>query len=324
MPRPRLASILALAFVAPAFASTSFVVMPTHSASGVTMERVVRTSTPTAPPATPKPTARPAPKPHVVHIVAGSERPNLNRRDTRPVPRPAVVVPLASKYNGPDIEDFPRYEGQSTCDPTDKPGTVALRNVLLAHYPVTVSFGISRACTIGGKSEHKEGRAFDWGANVANASQRAAVEDFFKTIFATDSYGHPQAIARRMGIMYVIWNKQIRMVRGWGEWQPYEGDSPHTDHVHISMSWAGARAQTSYWSGHVPAELLEVIETPRPRERPEPTYLPPLPTDEGDGHHHHHHPDEPTPTPTATPDEVTPTPSATPDGPAASPTPGTG
>jgi hypothetical protein len=185
-----------------------------------------------------------------------------------------VALPLTGKYAGPDIEQYPSYEGQSTCDPTDKPGTVALRNTLLAHYPVTVSFGISRACNIGGKSEHKEGRAFDWGANVNNPVQRAAVENFFKVVFATDSYGHTDAIARRMGLMYVIWNKQIRMLRPGSSWEPYSGDSPHTDHVHISMSWAGARAQTSFWSGHVPKELLQTVETPRPHWTPNPDRTP--------------------------------------------------
>jgi hypothetical protein len=27
------------------------------------------------------------------------------------------------------------------------------------------------------------------------------------------------------------------------------GTNPHTDHIHFSFSWAGARKQTSYWDG---------------------------------------------------------------------------
>src|SRR5438270_170493 len=34
-------------------------------------------------------------------------------------------------------------------------------------------------------------------------------------------------------------------------WRPYEGVSPHTDHIHISFSWAGALGQTSFWTGQV-------------------------------------------------------------------------
>ena len=29
-------------------------------------------------------------------------------------------------------------------------------------------------------------------------------------------------------------------------WQAYTGASPHTDHVHFSLSWDGARAMTSW------------------------------------------------------------------------------
>lgn len=68
---------------------------------------------------------------------------------------------------------------------------------------------------------------------------------------ATDSFGHKQALARRMGIMYVIWNHQIWSPGPDSTWRAYTGTNPHTDHVHISLSWAGARAETSFWSGTV-------------------------------------------------------------------------
>ena len=37
---------------------------------------------------------------------------------------------------------------------------------LLAAFPTTRSLGIVRACSVGGRSEHKEGRAFDWGVSA--------------------------------------------------------------------------------------------------------------------------------------------------------------
>jgi hypothetical protein len=183
--------------------------------------------------------------------------PVKNKPDKAPVPKPAPSTkPIVGMVDGPDIEGYARYEGQSTCDPAPKPGALAIRNLLLSRYPATTSMGISRACDVGGKSEHKEGRAFDWGANVTNAKQRAAVDDFLNALFATDSYGHHHALARRMGVMYVIWNGQIwSAYRADAGWQPYSGASPHTDHVHISLSWAGARAETSYYSGKVIAGL---------------------------------------------------------------------
>ena len=193
---------------------------------------------------------KPTPKP-VSHD--RDDDPAKNKPDKAPKPKAAPATgPIVGKLDGPEIEGYARYEGQSTCDPAAKPGTLALRNLLLSRYPNTSSSGISRACDVGGKSEHKEGRAFDWGANVGNAAQRAAVEDFLRFLFATDSYGHQHALARRMGVMYVIWNQQIwHAYRADLGWQPYTGSSPHTDHVHISLSWAGARAETSYYSGTV-------------------------------------------------------------------------
>ena len=49
-----------------------------------------------------------------------------------------------------------------------RPGAVALRQLVLQHYPATGDSGIVRACTAAGASEHKEGRAWDWRVNTAN------------------------------------------------------------------------------------------------------------------------------------------------------------
>ena len=80
---------------------------------------------------------------------------------------------------------------------------------LQAHYPGSGSLGISRSCKDGGVSEHKEGRAFDWAVSVYSARDRAYVADFMARLFATDAEGNTDALARRMGIMYLIWNDQI-------------------------------------------------------------------------------------------------------------------
>ena len=215
------------------------------------------------PPTTTTTTTAPRPKPRPKPV--GDGKNDTNKADTRAKPK-ASGLPLGSPfvgaYAGPEIEGFARYDAQTTCDPTPKPGTIALRDLLLSRYPNTSSLGISRACDVGGQSEHKEGRAFDWGANVTNPSQAAAVNDFLAALFATDAAGHRYALARRMGVMYVIWNQQI-----WGAydadsgWRPYEGDNPHTDHVHISLSWAGARGETSFWSGTVVTGLPDGTHT---------------------------------------------------------------
>src|SRR4029453_14916409 len=63
---------------------------------------------------------------------------------------------------------------------------------------------------------------------------------------ASDGYGNANAIFRRLGLMYVIWNQRIC--------DPvctaYNGTNPHTDHIHFSFSWPGAWRQTTFWRSH--------------------------------------------------------------------------
>jgi hypothetical protein len=158
--------------------------------------------------------------------------------------------PIVGRFRGREIEGYARYEGQTLCDPDAKSGALGLRNLILAHYPTTTSFGIGRPCDMGGRSEHKEGRAFDWGADASDPEDLAAVQSFFRILFAEDAFGNAHALIRRMGVMYIIWDGHIWTSYA-QEWQPYSGSSPHTDHVHISLSWAGALSQTSFWSGRI-------------------------------------------------------------------------
>jgi len=150
------------------------------------------------------------------------------------------------------------YEGQTTCTSAPRPGTVALANWLMSTYRVTGSMGMMRGCNVGGRSEHKDGRAFDWKADVAKKKTRRAAYDFIGKALATDEAGNAHALARRMGIMYIIYNDTI--------WSSYYDFKPrkylnagckkrrkcsrtlrHLDHVHISLGYAGAAAQTSWY-----------------------------------------------------------------------------
>jgi len=173
-------------------------------------------------------------------------------------PNPTVAV-APGTFAVPDagwgaaIEPLAPYDPQTICDPTPKPGAVGLRNLLLHSFPGSRDLGIGQSCdTPDGVSEHKEGRAFDWGVNVDNPAEKAMADRFLTWLLAPDTHGNAFAMIRRLGIMYVIWDHHI-----WGSyraddgWRPYEGVSPHTDHIHISLSWAGGLAQTSFWTGHV-------------------------------------------------------------------------
>ncbi len=180
---------------------------------------------------------------------------------------PAVATAKApvTRSFGKAIEATVPYESAAKkclpADAYDKPGPIALRDLLVTTYgPAvggrTVYNGITRPCD-GTVSEHHEGRALDWGMDYRNVTMRADGKAVLSWLFATDAYGNRNAIARRLGIMYVIWNKQI-----YGSWsgytaEPYScGTDPtacHVDHMHFSFDRPGARAQTSFFTGRVVA-----------------------------------------------------------------------
>ena len=192
----------------------------------------------------------------------------------------ATLLPASSasaappaKAPGRAIEGFAPYQPQTTCSPTAKPGTVALRTIVLAAYGGTGDYGIIRDCSLGGRSEHKEGRAWDWKASAGNPTQVAQVNDMLRWLFATDRYGNTFAQTRRLGIMYVIWNHRIWNASS-HTWKAYTGADPHTSHVHFSLGWAGALKRTSYWTGVVSGP----VAAPAAPKAPAPAPTAPRPT----------------------------------------------
>ncbi len=173
-----------------------------------------------------------------------------------PVPRASVNLPSR-------VEGLAKYDPARLCSPTSKPGAVALMRLLTTTYKASRSLGISRACGAGGKSEHKEGRAIDWGVRAWVPAEKANAEGFIRWALAPDARGNRYANARRLGIMYMIWNDRIWTASHPG-WQSYKHPAcrgralsrcnqtlRHRDHVHVSLSWSGARKATSFWTGKV-------------------------------------------------------------------------
>ncbi len=166
----------------------------------------------------------------------------------------ASGVPQAVVKLPPTAEALSPYLPQVSCDPVAKPGVVAFRALMLATYKRGTDGGITRACSDGGVSEHKEGRAWDWMLNVRDANDRAVAMSALGWLLAAGPHAEPAWNARRLGVMYIIWDAKI-----WGAyrpgdgWRPYTGPSEHTDHVHFSFSWAGAQKRTSWWTGKVAA-----------------------------------------------------------------------
>jgi hypothetical protein len=174
----------------------------------------------------------------------------------------AALTPGGVPSFGRSIEGFAPYQPQTTCARGATKGAVLLSKWLLVRYRGSSSSGIMRSCGSGGRSEHKDGRAFDWHVDYRTARGRAQGVAFLKLALATDRYGNRAAIARRMGIMYIIWNDRIYSAsRGFAA-RPYvhpacssisrcNATLRHIDHMHISLGWSGARAVTSFWDGTV-------------------------------------------------------------------------
>jgi peptidoglycan hydrolase-like protein with peptidoglycan-binding domain len=172
----------------------------------------------------------------------------------------ATTPPTPTKPTGPTVPLYPTpkpakplskiidiasaYQAQDSCDPVAKPGVSAFMNLMLSTYKTGVSAGVVRSCYLGGTSEHKEGRAWDWHI-PSTTKDRATAQHVVGWL--TANHGE---MARRFGIEYIIWNKHIwgvyRMADGW---RPYSGESDHTDHLHFSFSWDGAMKRTSWWTG---------------------------------------------------------------------------
>lgn len=174
-------------------------------------------------------------------IVTGLSLTSATAAGDPPVALPDVPVGLVSPVVLPaEVDPISPYLPQVSCHPVDMIGAQKLRDLVIATYGVGRG-GISRDCTEG-LSEHSEGRALDWMVDVKKPAELAAASDFIAWVTRDDGLN-----ARRLGIMYVIYNKKIWSVynarAGWRK------NTGHTDHVHVSFSWAGARASTSFWTG---------------------------------------------------------------------------
>lgn len=172
-----------------------------------------------------------------------------------PVPPTPSGLPSA-------VEGLAAYVGATSCDATAKPGSTALGSLLTSTYAGT-TYNVARPCGSDSlaTTEHYDGRAVDWMVNARNTTQLANANAALKWMLATDTAGNAFAAARRLGVMYIIWNNRTwsayRPTEGWREYNgcldPSRAGTAydttcHRNHVHFSLSWAGAMKRSSYWS----------------------------------------------------------------------------
>lgn len=161
-----------------------------------------------------------------------------------PVSFPSKPKGLKAPVALPKAVDPPSgYVPQVACQPGTPAGVAKTRDLVMRTYGVGGRGNTARGCSEG-VSEHADGRAWDWMVDVRKTSERKAAADFLAWLTKDDG-----ANARRLGVMYVIYNEKI-----WAVYRSKEGwrkSSGHRDHVHVSFSWNGARGTTSFWTGKV-------------------------------------------------------------------------
>lgn len=175
-------------------------------------------------------------------------------------PSVAAATPTYPANLPSTIDWLPEYHGQTLCSPDPKPGTLKFGALLDATYGSYTKYYTGSPCPNG--LEHQEGRAVDWMVNSRDAGQREKAEAIIAWLLADGPNGEPAANARRLGILYMVWNNRIwglyRYKDGWREYssclssgkssKSYD-TSCHRNHIHFSLTWDGANAQTSWWTG---------------------------------------------------------------------------
>ena len=174
----------------------------------------------------------------------------------------ALSASTATAFAALDPIDDYAYDRAEDCRKRPAPGALALVEWLEENAKGTF-WGIMR-CERWGKNSaslHAEGRAVDWHLDASRPADRREARRLIDLWLATDSEGNEHALARRMGIQEIIWN-----CRSW--WSGAEGmgnysvcftergkprrkvnrTAAHKDHIHIGLSWAGARKRTTFWA----------------------------------------------------------------------------
>lgn len=150
----------------------------------------------------------------------------------------------------------------SRCSGGPQKGTLALRDAVLLMFTILGSLGIYNCRPSsggGGLSTHGEGRGWDCRCNAFNAQQKAAGDRLAALL--VKHY-------KKLGIQRIIWNyRQTDVLHGIGNWRPYSGQSPHTDHLHIELCWKAAAGTQALTKEYVWLVLNEEAEMTPEQER---------------------------------------------------------
>ena len=151
------------------------------------------------------------------------------------------------------VEDFHfdrpgSYPG--SCTGGGLPGMFRLADVISSRWQSgSVRLGYSCVQSSPGVVDvHGEGRALDWRLDASSAHDLAIGNAIVAWLLADDPKGTRYERARRMGLQEVAWNGRVWTSSRWREGlRAIQQGDRRTGWVHIALTWAGARLQTSYW-----------------------------------------------------------------------------
>ena len=172
---------------------------------------------------------------------------------------PALVTswaPVASAYTEAP-EDYASYQPENACRDRPRAGTRQLAAWINKGFGGGAAVASLRRCDRS-TSEHQDGRAIDWSMDARRKVDRREVRRLLDRLFAAEKGDEAHALARRMGIMYLIWDDQMYSAYRTGGADHFErrdygcgcGSTTqrHRDHVHISLGLPGGRGATSWYT----------------------------------------------------------------------------
>lgn len=141
-----------------------------------------------------------------------------------------ATSPVARMGPGRDANGNWRPLGCTEDDPTTG-GCITARTLHMYREVKRAGFDRFVGCyRSGGPYEHPKGRACDWSLQNRGFSSWNTRDE---RMYGNNLTAFLVRNADRLGIYYVIWNKQIWFPAT--GWKSYSGPSDHTDHVHVSL-----------------------------------------------------------------------------------------
>lgn len=152
---------------------------------------------------------------------------------------------------------WPAYQPAGRCTGYTPPGSIAFADWAVKDFGQGArNFGIYNCRTVRGstnRSVHGEGRAVDIGfSGVANPAGTRLLNLLLPKV-------------GELGIQMIIWNRRIYSAR-YPRGAPYTGTVPHTDHLHIELTWDAARTLTR----DKIRRIVSYTQTPPPAPAPAP------------------------------------------------------